>query len=267
VSCFKNKVVVITGAGSGIGRALAQQCAARGAQLALSDINADALAETLTTLPAGTKAKSYVVDIAKRESMFAHAADVQRDFGTAHYVINNAGVLMTGTFDHMSLEEIEWQLNINLWGVIYGNKAFLPMLLAQREGCIVNISSTLGLVGLPIQSAYNIAKFGVRGLTEALWSELDGTGVRAVCVFPGGIRTNLDKGGRMCAKSGAEEARYAGLAEKIQTTTPTDCANQILDGIERGDLRILPGNKASTLDWLARFLPSSYPKVLKMMSR
>ena len=134
--------------------------------------------------------------------MFAHAADVQRDFGTPHFVINNAGVPMTGTFDHMSLEEIEWQLNINLWGVIYGNMAFLPMLLAQREGCIVNMSSTLGLVGLPIQSAYNIAKFGVRGLTESLWSELDGTGVRAVCVLPGGVRTNLDKGGRLCAKAG-----------------------------------------------------------------
>jgi short-subunit dehydrogenase len=267
MSRLKNKVVVITGAGSGIGRALAQECAARGAHLALSDINAGALTETVSTLPTGTNAKPYALDISKREAVFAHADDVRRDFGTAHFVINNAGVLMTGTFDHMSLEEIEWQLNINLWGVIYGNKAFLPMLLAQREGCIVNISSTLGLVGLPIQSAYNIAKFGVRGLTEALWSELDGTGVRAVCVFPGGIRTNLDKAGRLCAKAGAEEARYDGLAERMQTTTPTDCAKHILDGVERGDLRILPGNKASTLDWLARLLPSSYPKVLKIMSR
>jgi NAD(P)-dependent dehydrogenase (short-subunit alcohol dehydrogenase family) len=164
MSCFKNKVVVITGAGSGIGRALAQRCAVRGAHLALSDINAEGLAATVSSLPAGTSDTTYIVDISKRESEFAHAADVQRDFGTPHFVINNAGVLMTGTFDHMSLEEIEWQLNINLWGVIYGNKAFLPMLPAQREGCIVNRSSTLGLVGLPIQSAYNIAQFGVRGL-------------------------------------------------------------------------------------------------------
>ena len=123
---------------------------------------------------------------------------------------------MTGTFDHMSLEEIEWQLNINLWGVIYGNKAFLPMLLAQREGCIVNMSSTLGLVGLPIQSAYNIAKFGVRGLTESLWSELDGTGVRAVCVFPGGIRTNLDKGGRLCAKAGLKRRATTAWQKKCR---------------------------------------------------
>lgn len=216
MSCFKNKVVVITG--SGIGRCLAQQCAAKGAQLALSDINAEGLAATVASLPAGTRDKTYIVDISKRESMFAHAADVKRDFGTPHFVINNAGVLMTGTFDHMSLEEIEWQLNINLWGVIYGNKAFLPMLLAQREGCIVNMSSTLGLVGLPIQSAYNIAKFGVRGLTESLWSELDGTGVRAVCVFPGGIRTNLDKGGRLCAKAGLKRRATTAWQKKMQTT-------------------------------------------------
>ncbi len=113
--------------------------------------------------------------------MFAHADDVKRDFGTAHLVVNNAGATVVGTVEHLSIEEIEWQLGINLWGVIYGTKAFLPMMLAQREGCIVNISSVFGLVGFPLQSAYNISKFGVRGLTECLWSELDGhRGARSV---------------------------------------------------------------------------------------
>jgi len=114
--------------------------------------------------------------------VFKHAADVRRDFGTAHFVVNNAGATVVGTVEHLSIEEIEWQLGINLWGPIYGTKAFLPMMLKQREGCIVNISSVFGLVGFRLQSAYNISKFGVRGLTECLWSELEGTGVRAVCV-------------------------------------------------------------------------------------
>jgi hypothetical protein len=116
------------------------------------------------------------VDTSKREAVFGYADAVEREFGTAHFVFNNAGVRLSGTFEHLSLDEIEWQLNTNLWGVIYGTKAFLPMLLAQREGCIINMSSTLGLVGLPLQSAYSVAKFGVRGLTECLWSELEGTG-------------------------------------------------------------------------------------------
>ena len=206
MSCFAGKVAVITGAGSGIGRALAQQLAAKGARLALSDVNAAGLEETMVSLPAGCDARSYALDVSNRRAVFDHADAVQRDFGTAHFVINNAGVTVVGTIAHLTIEEIEWQLGINLWGVIYGTKAFLPMMLAQREGCIVNISSVFGLVAFPTQGAYNISKFGVRGLTECLWNELDGTGVRAVCVHPGGIRTNIEKAGRRCAAAGADEA-------------------------------------------------------------
>ena len=166
--------------------------------------------------------------------MFAHAEDVKRDFGTAHFVINNAGATVVGTIEHLSIEEIEWQLGINLWGVIYGTKAFLPMMLAQREGCIVNISSVFGLVGFPLQGAYNISKFGVRGLTECLWSELEGTGVRAVCVHPGGIRTNIEKAGRRCAASGAEEAALRRAGGQMLMTPPEECAADIIAGIERG---------------------------------
>jgi len=266
MSMFANKVAVITGAGSGIGRALAQQLAANGARLALSDINADGLAETLNSLPARTEVRGYTLDVSNRQAFFAHADDVRRDFGTAHLMINNAGATVIGTVEHLTIEEIEWQLGINLWGVVYGTKAFLPMMLAQNEGWIVNLSSVFGLVGYPAQSAYNISKFGVRGLTECLWSELEGTGVHAVCVHPGGIRTNIERAGRRCAASGEEEARFSGLAEKLLLTPPDECAADIIRGIERGKRRVITGHKSTTLWWLSRLLPDRYPAILKTLS-
>jgi short-subunit dehydrogenase len=266
MSFFTDKVVVITGAGSGIGRALAQQVAGKGARLALSDINAKGLDETLQSLPAVAEARGYTLDVSSRQAVFAHADDVKRDFGTAHCVINNAGATVVGTVAHLSIEEIEWQLGINLWGVIYGTKAFLPMMLAQRAGCIVNISSVFGLVSFPAQGAYNISKFGVRGLTECLWNELDGTGVRAICVHPGGIRTNIEKAGRRCAASGEEEARFSALADKLLLTSPDECAADIIAGIERGRKRIVTGNRSTSLFWLSRLLPNSYPAILKRIA-
>jgi|APFre7841882724_1041349.scaffolds.fasta_scaffold00190_8 NAD(P)-dependent dehydrogenase (short-subunit alcohol dehydrogenase family) len=267
MSRFNGKVVVITGAGSGIGRALAQQLATRGARLALSDVNTQGLDETLKSLPAVAEACAYVLDVSNRQAVFAHADAVNRDFGTAHCVINNAGATMIGTIEHMTIDEIEWQLGINLWGVIYGTKAFLPMMLAQSEGCIVNISSVLGLVGYPAQGAYNISKFGVRGLTECLWSELEGTGVQAICVHPGGIKTNIEKAGRRCAAAGEEEARFSRLADKLLQTTAEECAADIIAGIERGNKRIITGNRSTTLYWLSRLLPNAYPAILKIVAK
>jgi hypothetical protein len=267
MTVFKDKVAVITGAGSGIGRALAQQLAAKGARLALSDINPASLAETLNSLPPGTEARGYPLDTSNRERVFAHADQVRRDFGTAHFLFNNAGVTVVGTIAHLSIEEIEWQLGVNLWGVIYGTKAFLPMMLEQREGCIVNISSVFGLVAFPAQGAYNISKFGVRALTECLWSELEGTGVRAVCVHPGGIRTNIEKAGRRCAASGEEEEGFAGVADDLLTTPPEDCARDILRGVARRQKRVITGNKSTTLWWLSRVAPDHYPGVIGAIAK
>lgn len=263
---FSGKVVVITGAGSGIGRALSQQLATKGARLALSDVNAAGLEETLRSLPGQAEARGYALDVSNRRAVFAHADEVQRDYGTAHCVINNAGVTMIGTIEHMTVEEIEWQVGINLWGVIYGTKAFLPMLLAQSEGCIVNVSSVFGLVGYPAQGAYNISKFGVRGLTECLWSELEGTGVSAVCVHPGGIRTNIEKAGRRCDTAGEEEARFSMLADKLLRTPPEECAADIISGVERGRRRIVTGHKSTALFWLTRLMPNRYPAILKSVA-
>lgn len=263
---FSGKIVVITGAGSGIGRALAQQLATKGARLALSDVNTSGLEETLRSLPGQAEARGYALDVSNRRAVFAHADEVKRDFGTAHCVINNAGATMIGTIEHMTVDEIEWQLGINLWGVIYGTKAFLPMMLAQSEGCIVNISSVFGLAGYPAQGAYNISKFGVRGLTECLWSELEGTGVSAVCVHPGGIKTNIEKAGRRCAAAGEEEARFSMLADKLLQTPPEECASDIIAGVERGKRRIITGHKSTSLFWLTRLMPNRYPAILKTIA-
>lgn len=263
---FKGKVAVITGAGSGIGRALALQLAAAGARLVLSDVDATGLVQTIRQLPAGSEARAYALDVSSREAVFAHADDVRRDFGAAHFVFNNAGVTVIGTVEHLEIEEIEWQLNINLWGVIYGTKAFLPMMLSQREGCIVNMSSVFGLVGFPAQSAYNISKFGVRGLTECLWRELEGTGVRALSVHPGGIKTNFERAGRRCKNAGKEEARFSALGEKLLTTPPEDCAAAILKGVRLGKKRVVTGNQSTTLFWLSRLLPNSYHNVVKLIA-
>lgn len=266
MSSFSEKVAVVTGAGSGIGRSLAIQLGQAGARLALSDINLAGLDETVRRLPPGCKASASVVDASSREAMFAHAEDVKRDFGGAHFLFNNAGATLVGTVEHTSIEEYEWQLGINLWGVIYGTKAFLPIMLAQREGCIVNISSVFGLVAYPAQSGYNMSKFAVRGLTECLWQELSGTGVRAVCVHPGGIKTNIERAGRRVRLAGEVEAAFSSGVDKLLTTPPEDCARDILRGVLGGKRRIVTGNKSTSLYWLSRLLPTSYPHVLKLMS-
>lgn len=263
---FDKKVVVITGAGSGIGQELARQLAMKGARLALSDINVDSLDATMQSLPAGAQARVYQLDTSNRKAVFAHAEQVRHDFGTAHYVINNAGAAILGTIAHLSIEEIEWQLGVNLWGVIYGTKAFMPTFLAQREGCIVNISSVFGMVTAPTQGSYCMSKFAVRALTECLWSELKGTGVRAVCVHPGGIKTNIEAAGRRCANAGAEEAAGEASIRLVLKTPPAQCAADIIRGLEKGDKRIRTGYLSTFLYWLSRLMPNHYHTVINAIS-
>lgn len=259
---FKDKVVAITGAGSGIGQALAVELASHGAQLAISDVNQAALTQTLGMMPQGVNASAYVLDVSSKEAVFQFADDVKRDFGGVHFIVNNAGTSVLATVEHVTLEEIQRVLAINLWGVIYGTKAFLPIMLGQREGCIVNVSSVFGLVATPCSAAYTISKFGVRGLTETLWQELDGTGVRGVLVHPGGIKTNISKV-KEASFSGERERQANDANLRQMTTSPEDCARQIVSGLIRGDKRLLVGNGAKTLHWISRLFPNNYGEIIR----
>ncbi len=262
MNIYQGKVAVVTGAGSGIGRELARLLAERGARLALSDVNATGLEETVR-LCGAADVRSYRLDVSSREQVFAHADDVKRDLGTAHVLFNNAGVSLAATVEHMTIEEFEWVLGVNLWGVIYGTKAFLPMMLTQRAGHIVNISSVFGLVAVPAQSAYHITKFGVRGFTECLWRELEGTGVRATSVHPGGIKTNIEKSAPLGKFAGDVERNIMASVAKSLVTPAEVCARAIVDGVARGKKRIVTGKNAALTEAVARILPTSYGAVLK----
>jgi short-subunit dehydrogenase len=260
---FAGKVAVVTGAASGIGRGLATELSARGARLALSDVNEAGLAETAALCK--SEVRTYRVDVSRRDEVSTHAGDVLRDFGSVDYLFNNAGVALKATFEHATLEEIDWQLSINLQGVIYCTKAFLPAMLARRSGCIVNISSTAGFLGVPGIATYCISKFGVRGLTEALWRELEGTGVTAVSVHPGGVRTNISKSARSTAVAGTIENETERMLEKMLVTPPEECAAQILTGVARGRRRIFPAKYASTLALISHLPPRWQDAVLRAL--
>jgi NAD(P)-dependent dehydrogenase (short-subunit alcohol dehydrogenase family) len=262
---FKDKVAVITGAGSGIGRALAQLLAGRGCRLALADIDEESLRETAAGLPA--EVLTHALDVANRAAVYGFADAVKQRFGTAHVVVNNAGVALTQSVNEMTWDDFEWLMGINFWGVTYGTKAFLPMLLAQNEGAIVNLSSVFGLIAVPTQSAYNAAKFAVRGFTEALRHELKDTGVRAISVHPGGIRTNIVRDSRFYKDpfGRTDKARVIDRFEKMAKTTPEQAAATIVRGIEKGSPRVLIGGDAVMIDKLQRLMPVSYGRVVNAM--
>ena len=263
IHMFKQKTAVITGAASGIGRALAVELAAAGARLALSDVDEAGLAETARLCRAETEVRTYPLDVSQREAVFAHADRVLQDFGAAHFLFNNAGVTLVGTVEHTDIDEFEWLLSINLWGVIYGTKAFLPAMLRQREGHIVNISSIFGFVAYPAQGAYNVSKFGVRAFTECLWGELEGTGVRAVSVHPGGIRTNIERAGQRCRAITDENDGLHEKAELMLRTPPAHVARDILRGLRKGRRRIVTGYGSTRLYWLSRLAPNRYGGLMR----
>ncbi len=199
---LEERVAAVTGAASGIGRELAVLLAKKGADLAISDVDEVGLAETVDLAKkAGAKVTitSQRLDVADREAVHAWADQVVADHGKANLIVNNAGVALGATVDGMSYEDFDWLMGINFQGVVSGTKAFLPHMKAAGEGHVVNISSVFGLMGIPSQSAYNAAKFAVRGFTEALRVELDieDCGVSATTVHPGGIKTNIARNARM----------------------------------------------------------------------
>lgn len=265
---FQSKVAAITGAGSGIGRALAENLAAAGCNLALSDVNAQSLDETVRALSAkGVKVTRRVLDVADRDAVFAWADEVVRDHGSVNLVFNNAGVALSGTVDGLSVEDYEWIMNINFWGVLYGTKAFLPHLEASGEGHVVNISSVFGLTAQPLMSGYNASKYAVRGFTESLRQDLDllDSRVSATCVHPGGIKTNIAKSARMSASVSEATGKPAADAmrefENLFMTTPDSAAKTILAGVRANRRRVLIGADARFFDWIVRLAPTGYQRV------
>src|SRR5258707_2183698 len=208
MSFLSTGVAVLTGAGSGIGRALAQQLAAAGSALALADIDETGLLQTSELLlTKGALVTTHVLDVADEEGVRSFAEEVSRRHGRVTLLINNAGVALEGTFDEISLDDFRWLMNINFWGVVYGVKYFLPLLKQEKRAHIVNLSSVFGLIAPPGQPAYSASKFAVRGFTECLRHELAGSAVCVSCVHPGGIRTQIARRPRIRAgrsRTGAE---------------------------------------------------------------
>jgi NAD(P)-dependent dehydrogenase (short-subunit alcohol dehydrogenase family) len=257
-------VAVITGAGSGMGRCLAQQLAGMGSALAISDADEKGLAETAKMLgsPKG-KVTQHVVNVADEARMKAFADEVEAQHGRTTVLFNNAGVAVLGKFEELSVEDIRWLMEINLWGVIYGVFYFMPLLKKERRAHIVNTSSVFGLVGVAGQTAYCASKFAVRGFTESLRNELDGTNIFVTSVHPGGIKTAIAKRARLGARANANLYQDSvSRFERVATTTPQEAAARILKGVEKYEPRVLIGSDCKQADILQRLRPVGYWKMV-----
>lgn len=267
---FDGKVVVITGAGSGIGRALALDLASRGAVLALSDKDEVGLMGTAEQCLArhAREVRTDKVDVTDREAVAAYAAAVASELGRVDAVFNNAGVAVHGDFEEMDYEDFSWVIDVNLWGVVHGSKEFLPHLVASGDGHLVNISSLFGLMGMPGQSAYNASKFAVRGFTEALRTEMlvNRHPVQVTSVHPGGIRTSIARNARTTRSH--DPATVADFFDRrLARMSPERAAQVILAGVLANRPRIVVGADAKVLDVLVRLVGPRYQDVVARISR
>jgi NAD(P)-dependent dehydrogenase (short-subunit alcohol dehydrogenase family) len=266
---LSGRTVMITGAASGIGRSLAQRLSRQGSAVAIADIDERGLKETETSLPGPFLTR--VLDVSEAGGVHDFAAEVRAWMPTPlAAVFNNAGVAVASTVLDAVPEDDDWLHQINFHGVVNGTRAFLPILVEQDDGVIVNTSSVFGLVGIPYQSAYCAAKFAVRGFTDALRQELRGTGVHAVNVHPGGIATNIARNARIRQDPegrGRSHDQIASEFEALLMTSPDKAAEVIQAGVERGKSRILIGADAYLFDALGRLAPTHYYDVLSVLEK
>lgn len=266
---FRDKVCVITGAGSGIGRALAENLARRGAELALSDIDTDGLAETVQRCERlGARVKSDRLDVTEREAVLLYADAVKEHFGVVHQVYNNAGIAHHGEVVKTDFKDIERIMDVDFWGVVNGTKAFLPYLIESGDGHVVNVSSLFGLIAVPGQSAYNSAKFAVRGFTEALRQEMIVARhpVRVTCVHPGGIKTAVARNATYVEGIDAKNASSM-FDRYLAIHSPEMAAQTIVDGVRKGRGRVLIGWEAKLLDLFVRVAASGYQRIAANVER
>ncbi len=269
-----NKVVAITGTGSGIGRELAVQLAARGARLSISDINEQALEKTkmLCEQRGAKDVMTRVFDVSQRDAVYAWADATVEHFKEVHMIINNAGVSVNVGAENADYADFEWLMGINFWGMVYGTKAFLPYLKQSSVGRIVNISSLFGLAGAPNMSLYNASKYAIRGFSECLSIELqlERSSVDVTVVHPGGIKTNIVNNARFGQQVGDnrshnEFAKW--FNSKLAATSAESAAEQIIIGIIKNKRRVMVGSDAKWLDLVQRIFPARYQKLVVFSMR
>ncbi len=263
------KTIFITGAASGIGRALVMHAIQHGAKRVIAaDMDTAGLGKTAdmaSELGAGA-IETHMLDVSSKDAVYGLADSITADYGGADIVINNAGVALFSEVAEMTYEDLEWVMDIDFWGMVYGTKAFLPNMIARKSGHIVNVSSIFGMIAVPGNSAYHAAKFAIRGFTESLRTEMvrNETGVEVSCVHPGGIKTNVARNARM-AQNEEMVARKEEITkgfDDFARTTPTEAARVIFTGIEKNNPRILIGGDARFMDRIQRLLPVKYHKVM-----
>jgi NAD(P)-dependent dehydrogenase (short-subunit alcohol dehydrogenase family) len=261
----QGKIAVVTGAGSGIGRALAVQLNNEGCELYISDINPQTLDETIGLLHnKAAPVHGHSLDVASKEAVHAWADAIESERGHVDIVINNAGVALTAMVEECDYDNLEWLMSINFWGVVYGTQAFLPLLRKSTQGHVVNLSSLFGIIGVPSQSAYNAAKFAVRGYTEAFRQEMAGSNVHVCCVHPGGIKTNIARASRGSAGEQSADERSAAF-ERMARTTAESAASQIIRAIEQQKPRLMIGADAKLISLITRLFPVAYPRILALL--
>ncbi|MFC7677058.1 SDR family NAD(P)-dependent oxidoreductase [Mycolicibacterium sp. GCM10028919] len=260
---FAGKVAVVTGAGSGIGQALAIELARSGAKVAISDVNTEGLAVTEERIKAiGAPVKADRLDVTEREAFELYADAVKAHFGKVNQIYNNAGIAFAGDVEVSGFKDIERVMDVDFWGVVNGTKVFLPHLIESGDGHIVNVSSIFGIFSVPGQAAYNAAKFAVRGFTEALRQEmaLAKHPVKVTTIHPGGIKTGIAR--NMTAAEGIDVDELAKTFDKkLASTSPEKAAQIIMDGVRKNKARVLIGNDAKALDLIVRLTGSGYQRL------